>query len=116
MKHYDLIHEILREVFKSAPRDHWLKMLEEKDVPSAPITTLDEVFQNPQVRHLDRISVIHDPDCGAIPLVKNGVTLSETPVEINKRPPRLGEDTEETLQKLGLNSREISKLKEKGVI
>jgi len=116
MKHYDLIREILQKVFKNGPRDHWLKLLEEKDVPSAPLRTFDEVFDDPQVRYLDRLVGLNAPGLGTIQMVKNGVTLSETPAEISTRPPRLGENTEETLHRLGYGPKEISDLREKGVI
>ena len=116
IKNYDLIHEILSKSFQSAPREHWLKALEEKDVPCAPINNFAEVFEDPQVRHLDRLMQVTDPEFGQFQLVKSGINLSDTPAEIRLRPPKLGEHNQETLRALGYNSDEIRALAEKSVI
>src|SRR5690348_11688073 len=51
-ENYRVLHGLLGEIFGKAPRELWLKKLEEHDVPSAPIYTLGEVFADPQVEHL----------------------------------------------------------------
>jgi crotonobetainyl-CoA:carnitine CoA-transferase CaiB-like acyl-CoA transferase len=116
IKNYDFVQETLSKAFQSAPRAHWLKALEEKDVPCAPINNFAEVFEDPQVRHLDRLMQVTDPEFGAFQLVKSGINLSETPAEIRLRPPKLGEHNQETLQALGYDSNEIRALGEKNII
>lgn len=116
IKNYDLIHETLSKAFQSAPREHWLKALEEKDVPCAPINNFAEVFEDPQVQFLDRLTQVIDPEFGAFQLVKNGVNLSETPAAIRLRPPKLGEHNDETLRALGYSDGEIRTLREKNIL
>ena len=116
IKNYDMISDILAATFKSAPRDHWLKLLGEKDVPCAPIRNLAEVFEDPQVKYLDRLEKISDPELGTFQLVKNGITLDQTPTRITLRPPKLGEHNEETLRSLGYSSEEIKTFREKQII
>jgi formyl-CoA transferase len=116
IKNYDLVQEILSKAVQSEPRAHWLRALEEKDVPCAPINNFAEVFEDPQVKHLDRLMQVADPEFGTFQLVKNGVNLSETPAEIRLRPPKLGEHNEEALRALGYGSEEIRILSEKKVI
>lgn len=116
IKNYDLVQEILSKAVQSAPRAHWLQALEEKDVPCAPINNFAEVFEDPQVQHLDRLMQVTDPEFGTFQLVKNGVNLSETPAEIRMRPPKLGEHNQETLAALGYAAAEIHALREKKVI
>jgi crotonobetainyl-CoA:carnitine CoA-transferase CaiB-like acyl-CoA transferase len=116
IKNYDMIHEILSKTVQTAPRAHWLRALEEKDVPCAPINNFAEVFEDPQVKYLDRLMTVTDPEFGTFQLVKNGVNLSETPAELRLRPPKLGEHNEETLKALGYSSEEIQALTEKKVI
>ncbi len=116
IKNYDMISEILAAAFKSAPRDHWLKLLGEKDVPCAPIRNLAEVFEDPQVKHLERLETITDPELGTFRLVRNGINLDQTPPQIALRPPKLGEHSEETLRALGYSAEEITKFQEKQII
>ena len=40
-------------------RDYWMPRLEENDVPYAPINRLPDVFDDPQVKHLDTFEVEH---------------------------------------------------------
>ena len=47
-----------------AEREHWLALLQEHDVPSAPIYTLDEVFADPQVKHLGLKREVPHPKLG----------------------------------------------------
>jgi crotonobetainyl-CoA:carnitine CoA-transferase CaiB-like acyl-CoA transferase len=57
--HEALIAE-LRPVFAARPRAEWMARLERCDVPFAPVYELDEVLEDPQVRHLGlEIAVDH---------------------------------------------------------
>ena len=47
---YDILSEGLQEIFKRGRREEWLKQLIDNDVPAVPLNTLDEVFDDPQVR------------------------------------------------------------------
>ncbi len=49
-RHYDVLHEGLAAVFKGDTRAAWLAKLQAEDVPAAPLNTLDEVFDDPQVQ------------------------------------------------------------------
>jgi formyl-CoA transferase len=115
-RNYEFISDTFSEIVKSAPRDHWLQLLQEKDVPCAPIYNLAEVFEDPQVRYLDRLIQVHDPEFGEFQLVRNGINLSQTPVKLNSRPPKLGEHTEETLRALGYSAEDIGVFREKNII
>ena len=115
-KNYDFISETFSAIVQSQPREYWLKRLEEKDVPCAPINNFAEVFEDPQVKFLDRLWDVDHPDYGAYQLVKNGLNLSDTPIQLNSWPPKLGEHNEETLRALGYGSDAIKSLREKKVI
>ena len=52
-----------------------------------------------------------------VPGVANPIVFSETPIEYDKAPPRLGDGTEKVLtEALGLTDEEIEALKRGGVI
>jgi formyl-CoA transferase len=99
--HYDELETSLAEIFATAPRDEWLDALLENDVPSAPLYTLDEALDDPQVRHLGLVKELPHPKLGTVKLVAGGVSLSDTPTEIRTTAPGHGEHTEEILARIG---------------
>jgi crotonobetainyl-CoA:carnitine CoA-transferase CaiB-like acyl-CoA transferase len=97
---YDKLEESLSEVFKTRPRDYWLRQLLEKDVPSAPIYTLDETLDDPQVQHLGMVREVPHPKVGFVKLIESGIRMSQTPPEITTAAPLHGEHTEEILNRI----------------
>jgi crotonobetainyl-CoA:carnitine CoA-transferase CaiB-like acyl-CoA transferase len=99
-KAYKDLYKMLQDIFATQPRDHWLKKLLEADVPSGPIYDFNEVFEDPQVKHLGmRVDVPH-PLVGSVGLVGSGVTFSDTPARITRAAPALGADNEAVLASL----------------
>ncbi len=97
IKNHAALVAVLAEAFATAPRAAWLARLEERDVPCAPIATLEEVFDDAQVRELGmRVRIAH-PERGPVDLVAPGVTLEKTPLRVRAAPPTLGEHTREVL-------------------
>ena len=91
----------MQAVFKTNTREHWLALLLAEDVPSAPLNDFDDVFNDPQVKHLKmRVEVPHKR-MGSVSLVRNGLRMSETPLEIHAPSPELGEHNEDVLGALG---------------
>jgi crotonobetainyl-CoA:carnitine CoA-transferase CaiB-like acyl-CoA transferase len=95
----------------------WVDSLEAAGVPCGPINHLNEVFEDPQVRHRGmRIELPH-PVAGSVPLVANPIRLSATPIDYAAPPPLLGQHTNEILQKmLGLQKEELARLRDRGTI
>ena len=100
-QNYDELHGLLAEIFGTREREHWLAVLREHDVPSAPINTLDEVFADPQVQHLGLKREVPHPKLGHVSLVGGGVSLSDTPAEIRTVAPDYGQHTDEILTRIG---------------
>ncbi len=101
----------LREIFLSKPRDEWFNFLRQRGVNVAPVYELDEVFADPQVIHR---KMVVDIDCSPIGKVKQvgvALKLSDTPGQIKRTAPILGEHTEEVLQELGYSTESIEKLR-----
>jgi crotonobetainyl-CoA:carnitine CoA-transferase CaiB-like acyl-CoA transferase len=114
--HYDILSEGLQEIFKLGRREEWLKQLIDNDVPAAPLNTLDEVFDDPQVREYGFPQIITHPKMGDVKMVGNAVNMSRTPPIMNKPPPTLGEHAEDVLSSLGYDSATITDLRSKGTI
>jgi crotonobetainyl-CoA:carnitine CoA-transferase CaiB-like acyl-CoA transferase len=114
-RHADIVN-ILREQFRKKPRDYWLPRLDANSIPNAPINTIHEVFDNPQVKHLDIPKPITHPTMGTSKLVGSPINMSATPPKFFRPAPLLGENTEEVLTKLGYDGIAIKELKTSGVI
>ncbi len=95
----------------------WIALLEPLGVPCGPISRLDEVFDNPQVKHRGlRVDVPH-PLSGSVPQVANPIRFSRTPLAYDTPPPLLGQHTEEVLRGLlGKTDVDIAELRASGAI
>ena len=113
---YDVLSEGLQEIFKRGPREEWLRQLIANDVPAAPLNTLDEVFDDPQVREYGFPKVITHSRMGDVKMVGNAVDMSRTPPTMDKPPPVLGEHADEILSSLGYDTVAITTLRSKGVV
>ena len=116
VENYDALNEQLTPIFRAGKRDDWLRRLIAKDVPAAPINTLDEVFADPQVKTYGFPIEVEHPQMGKMQLIGNAVDMSRTPPTIDRPPPVLGEQTEEILSSLGLDAASIASLRAKGAI
>jgi crotonobetainyl-CoA:carnitine CoA-transferase CaiB-like acyl-CoA transferase len=116
LANYTELQETLAPRFSTLPRDEWLKRLEEQDVPCAPINTFDEVFADPQVKHLG-LEVAHEhPTMGTVRSVASAISLGETALPSVSAPPVLGEDTNTILEGLGYDPGDIQRLRQSGAI
>ena len=99
-RHYDVLHGDLAAIFKTDTRDNWLAKLQAADVPAASLNRLDEVFADPQVKHLGLRRDVPHKRVGSVGLIRNAVRMSVTPPEIHSASPELGEHTDEILAAL----------------
>ena len=107
----------LSEGFLGRETDAWMKLLNEAEVPCAPVQTIDQVFKAPQVLHREMLVKVEHPTAGTVPMAGIPVKFSATPASIRLAPPILGQHTEEVLTSwLGIERTEIEELKRKSVL
>lgn len=116
VENYDALNDQLAPIFRAGKREDWLRRLIARDVPAAPINTLDEVFADPQVKSYGFPIEVEHPQMGKMQLIGNAVDMSRTPPTIDRPPPVLGEQTEEILGALGLDAQAIADLRAKGAV
>lgn len=90
--------------------------LNQAGVPCGPIYKMDEVFADPQVRHLGMAVPVPTADGGSVDLVASGVKLSRTPSKMKRAMGRAGEHNDEVLHALGYDDAQISALRRDKVI
>ena len=99
-RNYEEFNKELAAVFKTDKREVWLEKLLAADVPSAPLNTLGEVFEDPQVKHLSMRQDVPHKRVGMVGLVRSGLRMSATPLVIRSAAPELGEHTDEVLAEI----------------
>jgi formyl-CoA transferase/CoA:oxalate CoA-transferase len=116
VKNRDSLIDHLQAVFMTKPRDVWLKSFREVGFPSAPIYTIDEIFQDQQVLHRNMLEEIKHPQAGKTKQIGTPLKFSESISKQTTPPPLLGQHTVEILKSLGYTKEQINLLREKGAI
>jgi crotonobetainyl-CoA:carnitine CoA-transferase CaiB-like acyl-CoA transferase len=112
----DQLNAIIEEITRTKPSAEWIDLLNRAGVPCGPIYHMDEVFADPQVRHIGIARAIENPRHGRQELVGQAVELSRTPWELRMPTPEKGEHTDAVLASLGCDAKEIARLRSRGVI
>jgi formyl-CoA transferase len=94
----------------------WIDMLAAEGVPCGEIYRIDEMFEDPQVRHLGVATAADTVPFGQTRLVGQPVELARTPSKITQPPPERGQHTDEILRDLGYSDSEIAGLRGRQVI
>src|ERR1700721_1224186 len=106
----------IEAITKTRTSADWIERLNKAGVPSGPIYQMDEVFADPQVKHLGIAQKVHHPQLGDIELVGQADTLSRTPSRLETASPDAGEHTNAILGELGYSVGDIARLHENGVV
>jgi succinate--hydroxymethylglutarate CoA-transferase len=107
---------ILSDVFQTRSNAEWLAVLDEYDIPNAPVNDIEQVFTDPQVMARGMIGVYEHPTLGDIRYPPSPIKFSdwESP---NLPAPMLGQHTIEVLTaRLGLDEAEVRRLADDDVV
>jgi formyl-CoA transferase len=94
----------------------WIEILNKAGIPCGPIYKVDEVFADPQVKHLGIATTVEHPKLGRKQILANAAMLSRTPAKVVAPTPEIGEHTDEVLHELNYDAAQIAQLREGGVV
>ncbi len=94
----------------------WIETFNAAGVPAGYIYSVDEVFDDPQVKHLGMAAPVRHPELGDIELVAQPVRMSDSEFAVRRPTPALGEHTREILAEAGYDEAAINALAEAGAI
>jgi formyl-CoA transferase len=93
-----------------------LTRFEKESVPCGPIYRMNEVFADPQVKHLGMAAPIKHPQLGDTAMVAQPFRMSKHPFRIRTAPPEVGQHTDEVLKELGYTPKQIGELRKRVAI
>ncbi len=96
LKHKEELYGILKNIFLERTGEEWLELLEER-IPVAPINTIDKALADPQTLGRNMVVEVEYENNKKLKILGNPIKMSEVEEEVFKRPPHLGEHTEEIL-------------------
>jgi len=115
-KHRALLNAEIDKVTATRTTAEWVELLNKAGVPSGPIYTMDQVFDDPQVQHLEAAATVEHPALGPIRIVNQAVKLSRTSSSMARATPERGEHTEEILRELGYSDADFDRFRNQKVI
>jgi crotonobetainyl-CoA:carnitine CoA-transferase CaiB-like acyl-CoA transferase len=104
-----------RAAFREKTLAEWERELGDAEICFGPVNTVEEAFDDPQLRHRGMV-VEMDTPAGSMRFPGPPVKLSETPATIRTPPPAFGADTDAVLGALGFDAEEIARLRAEGVV
>jgi crotonobetainyl-CoA:carnitine CoA-transferase CaiB-like acyl-CoA transferase len=91
---------------------YWIARFEQAGIPCGPIYAINEVFADPQVRHLGLAARL--PADATPTVVASAISMSGTDKAIRRGTPGPSQDTDAILREIGCSAAEISALRENG--
>lgn len=117
MKNIEEIESIVQEWIKQYDTAKAEERLNAAGIPAGTISTVKDIFNNPQLKHREAFVKMNYPGSDEITVSGITVKMSKTPGKVRRRPPMLGEHNYEVYgEMLGLNNEEIDELLNKEII
>jgi len=109
--------EVLSAIFAARDAGEWLADLREAGLPCGPINVVPDVFDHPQAQARDLALETEHPTAGPIRMTGFPYKLSQTPAEVRRPPPLLGQHTEEVLvDLLDYSADQVAAFRERDII
>jgi len=115
--HRNILIPLLEARMAGKTTAEWDRLVGDAGIPCGPINSMEQVFADPQVRHLQLVQDVPHPIARSVKVIRHPVSLNGTPFPVRLAPPALGQHTDEILRDvLGLGAAGIAALRRDGVI
>jgi crotonobetainyl-CoA:carnitine CoA-transferase CaiB-like acyl-CoA transferase len=113
--------DVLLEILEAQTRDRRTADLldvlwAESDVAIAPVNSIEDFLDNPQVRHNRTVFTLDDADAGPIRQLAPFTKFAESDTAQFTRAPKLGEHTDEILSEIGFDRTTVVSFRERRII
>jgi len=114
--HSRALTDILKEIISDRSLGEWEEVLDWREVPYAPVHSMEEAINDPHVVARNLIQEIGTDESGKIREVVFPVKFAGFDTAIRSVPPEWGQHTDEVLKELNYSDDEIIDLKDKGSV
>ncbi len=100
--HAAALYAELAESMHTRTTAQWMKIMNQADIPAAPMHTLETVVQDPHLNAVGMFEVVQHPTEGAVRQMRAPTRWSASPPTVRRQAPTLGQHTAEVLNELGI--------------
>jgi len=115
-KNIDQIYNKMAEIAITRTTAEWEELLLHIDVPHAAFAKITEIAEQPHLKAVGMIATLDHPSEGKIRQARPSARFSDTPAEIHRMPPRLGEHSRAILREAGFTEEDVASMIEKKVV
>jgi len=115
-RNIDKVYNKMGEIALTRTTAEWEDLLLRIDVPHTAFAKLTEVSEQPHLKAVGLFVELDHPTEGSIRQARPATKFSDSPANIHRMPPRLGEHTEAVLKEAGYNDADIASLVERKAI
>jgi crotonobetainyl-CoA:carnitine CoA-transferase CaiB-like acyl-CoA transferase len=115
-KNRDALNAEINQLTAQRPSAEWVGRFNNAGVPCGPIYSIDQMFADAQVKHVEMAQPVRTKDKHALTLVGQPVSLSRTPSKLVAPPPGLGQHTDAVLKEFGFSAKQIAALRQANAI
>lgn len=113
----DELESEIEKISTQKTTQEWLQVFEGSGMPYAAVNDVQGTLNHAHTKARNMVIEVDHGDCGSMKLVNTPMKFSESKPGFRSPPPTLGQHTDEVLrEQLGLDDKEISSLREKGVV
>lgn len=113
--HINDLQALAAKIFLERTTNAWLELLDQADIPTMPLHTLETIFDDPHLQAVNMFEWIEHPTEGRVRRVAVPTTWTDSQPTPGRPAPQLGEHSAEILKELGYSDAEISSLIAQGV-
>ena len=115
-RNIDQIYNKMAEIAITRTTAEWEELLLRIDVPHAAFAKITEIAEQPHLKAVGMIATLDHPSEGKIRQARPSARFSDTPAEIHRMPPRLGEHSRAILREAGFTEEDVASMIEKKVV
>lgn len=112
----DKLNTLIEEQTVMKTSKYWVEHLNANSVPCGEINSIDQVFENPQIKHLKMVEELKPINQDKVSLLGQPVIMSRSSSEIKLRSPESGEHNKQILEEIGYSKDEITDFYKSNII